>query len=145
MISGCGFGSNPTSTESTLFDGSVVTHASSTTPAILVSEIDRAWGAGFGGDEIGLFIGSWSDSQIVINGFGGSTTGDSSGQPLVGPDPNSYKFPILSGNQIYLDIVGPGCTSTDGGWPQKGTTPNPPRRSFRLAVELLRPIWTNTR
>ncbi len=96
------------------------------TPAILVSEIERGWGAGFGGDEIGLFIGSWSDSQIVINGFGGSTTGDSTGQPLVGPDPAKFDFPILPGNSIYIDIVGPGCTSTYGGWPQEGTTPNPP-------------------
>jgi uncharacterized protein (TIGR03437 family) len=92
IIDGSGFGNTPPQTSS-LSDGSVVTITCNvTTPALAIRDNGAGanlWEAGQqtcnGADTIGINIVSWSDTQIVLSGFGsalGSTSKISAGDPL---------------------------------------------------------------
>jgi len=121
-VNGCGFGAYPS--VSGEGDVSVATQPSSTTGSIILVDqgptgTSNNWGAGFGGDIIGILLssGSWSSTQFVINGFGGAGVCEA---PCGG-------FPISPGDQIYLYMVGPGCTSgQNGAWPSSTNYPNTP-------------------
>jgi len=76
--------------------------------------MSSSWGAGFGGDTIGISILSWSDTSITVNGFGGAG---------VSTNPTGGQYPIQPGDHIYIYVVGPNCNS--GGW-GPGFEGNPP-------------------
>lgn len=116
-INGCGFGTSPQLVTNFIAgDGSVDTVESSTTPQIAI--IDglvgccgwTQWEAGFAInpgtiDSIGIYIVSWTDSQIVINGFGN--------QLGTGHAP----FNIAAGDTITIIVVGPNCAAATYDFP----------------------------
>ena len=97
-------------------DGSVTTQPNTTSPAIILVNQGSTgtvfnWGAGFGGDVIGIYLASWTNNEIKINGFG----------PLSYPF-GTYK--IAPGDQIFIYMIGPNCeASTNPQWP---TLSHPP-------------------
>ncbi len=124
-INGCGFGTFPS--VNTFADGSSTTQPSSTTGSIVIADQTQGWSAGFGGDLIGVDIESWSDSQIVLDGFGGSCSAPNC-PGGVAESPDASQYSIQPGDQIYVYIVGSGCT--DSGWSTfSGSTP-PPYTNF---------------
>jgi len=117
-IDGCGFGTSPQLVTNFIAgDGSVDTVESSTTPQIAI--IDglvgccgwTQWEAGFAInpgtiDSIGIYIASWTDSQIVISGFGNQL-----GTNHVAP------FNIAVGDTITIIVVGPNCATATYDFP----------------------------
>jgi len=97
-------------------DGGATTQPSTTAPAIILvdqgsSGTSNNWGAGFGGDGIDIYLPTWTDNAITITGFGSSSGVGST-------------YPIASGDQIYIYLIGPDCpASTTPTWP---TINNPP-------------------
>ncbi len=105
-ITGTCFGNtSPTSNPSTIVygDNSVATQPDNTYPSIIVVDQTQGWGAGFGGDIIGIQLVSWSDSQIVIDGFGGAG---------VSTTPVGPQYLIQVGNLLGIYLVGPDCPNT---------------------------------
>jgi hypothetical protein len=102
-ISGSGFGSSPTTY--TLPDGSVdTTSCNVVTPALIITDGGSgadSWSAGHktcgNTDSIGVFITSWSDTQIVLSGFGTEYLGVN-GQ-------NNYNIAV--GDPITVGVFGP--------------------------------------
>ena len=70
-ILGSGFGNVPPETQS-LGDGSVDTVDGGSTPAMQVRDnsLINGWTAGYGGNGVGIVLVSWSDTRIVLGGFG---------------------------------------------------------------------------
>ena len=77
-ISGAGFGNVSPQTQS-LGDGSVDTIDGGSTPSMQVRDnsLIAGWTAGYQGNGVGIVLVSWSDTKIVLGGFGSSlsTTG----------------------------------------------------------------------
>ena len=117
-IDGCGFGTSPQLVTNFIAgDGSVDTVESSTTPQIAI--IDglvgccgwTQWEAGFAInpgtiDSIGIYIASWTDSQIVIDGFGNQLGAD-----------HIAPFNIAVGDTITIVVVGPDCAAATYNFP----------------------------
>lgn len=124
-INGCGFGSTYT-TANTYADGTVTTAPSATTGSIVLVDQSSSggivrWSAGFGGDNIGIKITSWSPTQIVISGFGGLCSSPNC-PGGVSETPNADQYPISVGDKIFIYLVGGDCTAT--GWSTySGSTP----------------------
>jgi len=105
-ISGTGFGNTPPKTI-TLGDGSIDTVGCNTsTPSLVISDGGAgkdAWAAGHqtcnNTDAIGVYLVSWTDSQIVLSGFG-SALGTTS----------SSLYQIAAGDPISIDVTGPNGT-----------------------------------
>jgi len=123
-IEGCGFGSTFTASN-TYADGSVTTAPSATTGAIVLVDQGSSggtnlWSAGFGGDNIGLIIQSWSDTKIVLAGFGGlCSSPNCPGGVSTTPDADQYLISL--GDKIFIYIVGGDCTAS--GWTSTSATP----------------------
>ncbi len=66
---------------------------SGTSTALELNDITGGWAAGYGGDGIGLVVDSWTDTQIVLGGFGGSYI-------PYGPT----GFELLVGDQVQIDV-----------------------------------------
>jgi hypothetical protein len=64
-----------------------------TSTALELNDITGGWGAGYGNDGVGLIVDSWSDTQIVLGGFGGSYI-------AYGPT----TFELLEGDQLEIDV-----------------------------------------
>ena len=77
-IQGSGFGNIAPQTVS-LGDGSVDTIDGGSTPSMQIRDnsLINGWTAGYGGNGVGVILVSWSDTKIVLGGFGSalSTTG----------------------------------------------------------------------
>lgn len=123
-ITGCNFGTYPSVNTAT--DGSVTTQGSNTQASLLLADVTSTWGAGFGGDLIGIFLpsGSWSNTQFVVDGFGnyGVCEPHCSGSPPT-------DFQISPGDQIYIYMIKPGCTVGPDGttlWPSDYPSTPPP-------------------
>jgi len=108
VISGSGFGNTPPQTVA-LGDGSVDTVACNvTTPGLTVwdNAPGGVWQAGQEScttqNVIGIKIGSWSDTQIVLNGFGSALSSS--------PNPTSYN--IAAGNPLTFTVSGPNNSGT---------------------------------
>ena len=103
VISGSGFGSNPPQTEP-VGDGSVDTLGCNTTsPSLTIDDNGTgkdAWAAGRQSctnlDAIGVYLVSWTDSQIILSGFG-SALGTT----------NASAYEIAAGDPIHIDVTGP--------------------------------------
>ncbi len=107
-IQGSGFGSAPPQTV-TLSDGSVDTGVNGTSPSIAIwdnlTQTSWTWQAGHWGNTIGIFLTSWSDTSIVIGGFGslvGPGTRDSGGV-CRGLTP----YTLCAGDRITIGVWGP--------------------------------------
>jgi probable HAF family extracellular repeat protein len=105
-ISGTGFGNTPPQTI-TLGDGSVDTlGCDTTTPSLVISDSGAgkdAWAAGrqscSNTDAIGVYLVSWTNSKIVLSGFG-SALGTTS----------ASAYEISAGDPIVVDVTGPNGT-----------------------------------
>jgi hypothetical protein len=132
VISGSGFGNTPPQTV-TLADGSVDTVAcNTTTPSLVISDSGGGndnWSAGqqtcSNTDPVGVYLVSWTDSQIVLSGFGSalgaasSSQGAGSGSALrksssslhgVGSPldaTSSSPYQIAPGDPISINVTGP--------------------------------------
>ena len=103
VISGGGFGNTPPQTVA-LSDGSVDTvGCNTTTPSLVISDSGGGkdtWAAGHqtcnNSDAIGVYLVSWTDSQIVLSGFG-SALGTTSSSPYL----------IAAGDPIAIAVTGP--------------------------------------
>jgi len=80
-IRGSGFGNVLPQTQS-LGDGSVVTIDGETTPAMQVRDncLIDGWTAGLQGNGIGIILVSWSDTKIVLGGFGSELSTNGQGR-----------------------------------------------------------------
>ena len=102
-ITGVGFGTNPKLVnDSVADDGSVNTLRDSTQPSILINDRTENWGAGYAQtatdyDHVGIYLASWSDTQIVIDGF----------SSLLGNATNPSRYVIRTGDQITVTVYGP--------------------------------------
>jgi hypothetical protein len=105
VITGRGFGNTPPQTV-TVGDGSVDTLACNvTTPALAIHDNGAgpdAWDAGQdtctgGPDHIGINIVSWSDTEVVLNGFGSA----------LGSASNPGTFNIAPGDSLTVEVFGP--------------------------------------
>ncbi|HTY74566.1 MAG TPA: YncE family protein [Candidatus Nanoarchaeia archaeon] len=140
-IQGNGFGNTQPQTL-TLSDGSVDTVGGGTglpgsggTPVIQFNDITNGWGAGYrispstGYDLIGINLVKWSNTQIVIGGFGSQL--NSTGQ-----------FNINTGDSIQIIVITPGGTT------QYTTTVGSSTPTPTSSPSLLQQVWvpkpTNT-
>ena len=112
IIQGSGFGNTPPQT-TTIFDGSVDTVQSSTTPSLAIwdnlTQSGWTWQAGHDGNLIGIYLTSWSNNTIVIGGFGSALhpgTRDNSGT-CTGPT-----WTICVGDHITVGVWGPNNSGT---------------------------------
>jgi hypothetical protein len=107
VIQGSGFGNTPPSTVP-VGDGSVDTVLSTVTPSIVINDNvaeggigPESWAAGHetssNFDDIGIFLVSWSDSQIVVGGFGSA----------LGNATNPSTWNIAVGDPIEVTVFGP--------------------------------------
>ncbi len=111
IIKGSGFGDIPPQTMS-LGDGSIDTVGSGSTPVIQVHNDGwYGWEAGTqdgpttGADSIGVLLDSWSDTEIVLGGFG-SALNDGSGQwQLLAGDPMRIVVITAGGVVVYQTKV----------------------------------------
>ncbi len=103
-ISGSGFGNTPPQTVP-LSDGSIDTYACNVnTPSLAISDSgpgSNSWSAGRqtcnGSDAIGIYITSWSDTQIVLTGFGSSELGTN----------GAKQWNIAAGDPLVVRVWGP--------------------------------------
>jgi len=103
QIAGSGFGNTPPQTVA-LSDGSVDTkQCNTTTPSLIISNSGGGkdnWSAGHqtcsNTDAIGVYLMSWTDSQIVLGGFG----------TMLGTT-NSSTYEIAAGDPITVTVAGP--------------------------------------
>ena len=120
-IYGSGFGNTPPQTVS-LGDGSVNTVESSTTPYMWIADSGKLqktgdpsdggenWAAGFTGPgvfcAIGIYLVSWSDNEIVLDGFGTALGTNGQGTWYIEPgDPLTVAVYTQSGNTTYHTTV----------------------------------------
>jgi hypothetical protein len=120
-IEGCGFGTSPQTVSNFLAnDGSVDTVESTTTPSLAIFDsynqwlsgypcTTDCWEAGFAInpsiiDSIGIYIESWTNTKIVINGFGS----------LLG---TTKQWNIAVGDEITMYVVGPDCSAATSSFP----------------------------
>jgi hypothetical protein len=120
-IYGSGFGNTPPQTVS-LGDGSVDTVESSTTPYMWIADSGKLqktgdpsdggenWAAGFKGSGvfcmIGIYLVSWSDNEIVLDGFGTALGTNGQGTWYIEPgDPLTVAVYTQSGNATYHTTV----------------------------------------
>ena len=80
-IQGSSFGNIQPQTVS-LGDGSVDTIDGGSTPSMQIRDnhLIAGWTAGYGGNGIGIILVSWSNSEIVLGGFGALLTTNTNGQ-----------------------------------------------------------------
>ena len=83
-------------------DGSVDTLRDGIQTSILINDRTQTWGAGYAQtsadrDHIGIYIGSWNDTDIVINGFGS----------MLGNRSSPSQYTLSSGDLITITIYGP--------------------------------------
>ncbi len=109
-INGSGFGSTPPQTES-LGDGSVNTVDGGSTPAIQIrnNAVWGGWTAGLVGNGIGIILVSWSDTEIVLGGFGSaltlSTSGPEAWSSIMPGDPIDVLVKCSGGISTYSTAV----------------------------------------
>jgi hypothetical protein len=126
VISGSGFGNTQPQLLS-LGDGSVDTVGGGTTPAIRIYDQNGSgsWQAGVqdnpnsGADSIGVILVSWSDTEIVLGGFGTALNTDGQGQwNLLPGDPLLISVVTDNGQAVYT-------TTVVSGEPEPFPTPTP--------------------
>lgn len=97
-ISGSGFGDSA----DFLSDGVIVNGVfgtcssfpcSGTSTVLELNDVTGGWAAGYGFDGIGLIVDSWSDTEIVLGGLGGS---------YIGYGPSTFE--LLVGDQVQIDV-----------------------------------------
>ena len=117
VIKGTGFGNTQPQTMS-LGDGSVDTVGGGSTPVIQVHDDGwYGWEAGIqdgpntGWDLIGVIIDSWSNTEIVLGGFGSALTTMSSQYQLLAGDPMRIVV-MTSGGVAQYDTTVTGGSST---------------------------------
>ncbi len=98
-----------------LEDGSVTTVVVGTTPVIRIYDVDGwdSWEAGcqdsqwVPGDLIGVYLTSWSDSEIVLGGFGTDLNVNGQGSwNIKEGDPLIVNVQTVNGHAAYTTIVG---------------------------------------
>ncbi len=99
-INGSGFGYNPQTY--TLFDSSVDTVSGGSTPYMTINDNgggSYSWQAGVSGDAIGIYINNWTNTQIILSGFGSAlTTG-------------TGRYNIKVGDPIAVSVFNPQISS----------------------------------
>jgi len=116
-INGSGFDNTQPQTYD-VGDNSVDTINSSTTPYMWISDAGKMqktgnssnggenWNAGLSGDSIGVFLENWSDTQIVLGGFGTYLGTNYQGQWYIEPgDPLTINVVTPSGQANYSLVV----------------------------------------
>ncbi|MCW4009917.1 MAG: hypothetical protein NWF05_04785 [Candidatus Bathyarchaeota archaeon] len=148
-IEGVGFGNTQPVTMS-LGDGSINTvgggrnlPGSAGTPVIQVHDEDRnAWQAGVQDSpgsawcSIGIFLVSWSDTEIVLGGFGSALSTSGYGQWSIMPgDPMRIVVITSQGTATYNTVV-----NSDGGAPSTQPTPTPTPTRTPPTISAVSPI-----
>ncbi len=114
-IVGQGFGDMPPK-KSLNVDGSVDTLEDRVTPSLAVWDgcadmncsSGWSWQAGHNGNTIGVFVGNWSDTEIVLRGFGSHSLGP--GQRTSQGCKGSKAWAICAGDTITIGVWGPNST-----------------------------------
>jgi len=103
IITGVGFGNGPTVVvNSVANDSSINTLRDSVHPSVLINDRTGNWSAGYAQtstdyDHVGIYLTSWSDTQIIIDGFGS----------LLGNATNPSQYLISTGDLITVTVYGP--------------------------------------
>ena len=112
-------------------DGSVDTVGGGDTPALRIYNQDglKSWQAGVqdnpnsGADSISIILVNWSDTEIVLGGFGTALNTDGQGQWNLSPgDQLLISVLTTNGQGVYTATVGSGVGS---GEPEPALTPTP--------------------
>jgi hypothetical protein len=130
-ITGSRFGSTYPQTSS-LGDGSVDTVDGDNTPVIQIRDIAviGGWTAGFAENGIGIILVSWSDSKIVLGGFGTALGTNHAGRWSINPGDPILILVKVSGKFTSYE------TTVSGGWA-------PPVNGDAPAISSVSPISTD--